>query len=351
MNDLLPIVTINYNGLKDTIALVKSLNLSNEKYHLFIVDNCSPKEDEYINLKRSLLDLGYEEFSEDNREMDDYSSVCSIRYPNKCCVSLIKSKTNGGFSKGTNIGIRYALNFYDNSKYMTILNNDTEVTEGFISKIIDVLDSKPEYAAGMGTILYYGYDKPYIWSIGGYPKWIIGQCVHELKNSVFDKNNYSAVRFVERGFVSGCFTVFKTEKLKEINLLDEDYFFAGEEYQYSVDLCKKYKLVWVPSSIIYHKSKLDFGNGSSHQIDKLEWQYAAYRTKCVFINKNKSVFFRFLWHVLFRIQILTKVKKRILGTVCDEKQYLSFKNELFKRINAKYFTAEEFTMFKLNIYN
>ena len=54
MKSIVPIVTINFNGRNDTLALVKSLNDSNESYYLVIVDNKSPKEGEFNSLKKDI---------------------------------------------------------------------------------------------------------------------------------------------------------------------------------------------------------------------------------------------------------------------------------------------------------
>ncbi len=352
MKSIVPIVTINFNGHNDTLALVKSLNDSNESYYLVIVDNKSPKEGEFNSLKKDIESFYKKSFIDEKID----PSLCEKGYfldidENKK-ISLLLSLDNGGFSKGTNIGLKHALKRYPDCKYISILNNDTEVEKDFISKIIEVLDEDENKAAGMGTIYYYGQKEPYIWSIGGYPVWKKGQCEHVHKDEIMNESIKGNQKYVERGFVSGCFTVFKTEKLKEISLLDEDYFFAGEEYQYSVDLCKKYKLVWVPESVIYHKSILNVGNGSSHKINSIEWQYSAYRTKCVFINKNKNFIFRCAWKLMIKHHLAHKTKQRLISTgVCNDKQFKYFFKSIKKHINDKKYLASEFQDFKENALN
>ena len=348
-NVLTPIVTLNYNGKRDTFELVKSISESNEKVHLIIVDNCSPNENEFIDLRNTIETYFGKSFSEQKYDNNDVQISLYLPVNNDYSISLVLSKNNGGFSKGTNIGIKYSLFFNGASNYIAILNNDTIVTSGFISNILSVMDENKDVACSMGTILYYGQEKPYVWSIGGYPVWRLGQCVHVHKDEIytlhFEKSKNKG--YVQRKFVSGCFTVFRTDLLQKIGLLDEDYFFAGEEYQYSYDLSKNHKLAWVPSSLIYHKSVLNIGNGSSHNINSLEWQYAAYRTKTVFVNKNKSFVFRVLWHAMLKAHIIFSVKKRLLSNrICNKKQFSVFKATIFDRINSKSFTSKEFVLFK-----
>lgn len=339
-----PIAVINYNGSSDTIAMIDSLVESGEVFDVVIVDNQSPKEGEldricdYVEKKYSVKAEHLE--YETERTHNGYKITIS----DGKIVTLIQGLDNYGFAIGTNIGLQYAIDAYPDAEYLTILNNDTEVTNGFLTRIINAI-KKNNLAAAMGTILYYGYDKPYIWSIGGPVDYIKAQGVHVGKDTTFNVDEVKD-EFVERQFISGCFTVFKREPLIEIGLLDEDYFFAGEEYQYSVDLTKKYKIGWIPGSIIYHKSVMGVGNGSSHKISDLKWQYNAYMVKVVFINKNKGLLFRTMWHCIFKLYISTKLKKKYRSIPeYGEKCYSILKKAVFKNIQSKKFDKADFNDF------
>ena len=78
MDCLLSIITINYNGLKDTCELIETLPLDDASLEVIVVDNAS-KEDE--------------------------ASVIAQRYPQ---VIVIRSPKNLGFAGGNNLGIRAA---------------------------------------------------------------------------------------------------------------------------------------------------------------------------------------------------------------------------------------------------
>lgn len=339
-----PIAVINYNGSSDTKAMIDSLVESGEEFDAVIVDNMSPKEGELDSI-RDYVEKKYEVKADHiayvtERAHNGYKIIIS----DGKIVTLIQGLDNYGFAIGTNIGLQYAIDAYPDAKYLTILNNDTEVTKGFLTNAIYGIE-KYGLAAAMGTILYYGYDKPYIWSIGGPVDYLKGQGVHEGKDTVFNPDDVRD-EFVERQFISGCFTVFKREPLIEIGLLDEDYFFAGEEYQYSVDLTKKYKIGWIPSSVIYHKSVMGVGNGSSHKISDLKWQYNAYMVKVVFINKNKNVIYRKLWHTIFMVYMNTKLKKKYLSIPeYGDKGFTLLRNEVHKHIDSTSFIRQDFQEF------
>lgn len=339
-----PIAVINFNGSKDTIALIDSIYNSGEAFDLIIVDNQSPNKDELQIILRH-IENNYN-ITASKLDYNNTRTNCGyvLKIDDNRIFTLLQGNDNYGFAIGTNIGLEYALQTYPEAKYLTILNNDTEVTERFISNVILGIE-KYNLAAAMGTILYYGYDKPYIWSIGGPVDYLKGQGVHVNKDTVIDPSLIST-DYVERKFISGCFTVFKREPLIEIGLLDEDYFFAGEEYQYSVDLTKKYKIGWIPSSVIYHKSVMGIGNGSSHKISDLKWQYNAYMVKVVFINKNKNWIYRKLWHISLRIYFATKLKKKYMSIPeYGEKAYRILKEEIFRNINSKRFIKDDFLAF------
>ena len=90
MNIELSIITINYNGLKDTCELIETLPLEDESLEVIVVDNAS-KEDE--------------------------ATIIEQRYPQ---VKVIRSDQNLGFAGGNNLGIKAA-----QGNYLFFINNDT----------------------------------------------------------------------------------------------------------------------------------------------------------------------------------------------------------------------------------
>ncbi len=90
---IISIITINYNGLKDTCELMDTLPLDDESIEVIVVDNAS-REDE--------------------------ASVIQQRYPQ---VKVIRSNENLGFAGGNNLGIEAA-----SGQYLYFINNDTLLT-------------------------------------------------------------------------------------------------------------------------------------------------------------------------------------------------------------------------------
>ena len=63
---------------------------------------------------------------------------------------------------------------------------------------------------------------------------------------------------IEAPIISGCFTLFRTEVLKEIGYYDERFFLYFEDFDLSRRISEKYKTLVLTSSYIYH----EHGNGS-----------------------------------------------------------------------------------------
>jgi GT2 family glycosyltransferase len=106
----LSIITINYNGLTDTCALIETIPF-NDRLEVIVVDNASQ-----------------------NQEADTISK----RFPE---VKVIKSDQNLGFAGGNNLGIRAA-----QGKYLFFINNDTIFKEFNVQSLIDRLESSPDIA-------------------------------------------------------------------------------------------------------------------------------------------------------------------------------------------------------------
>jgi len=338
-----PLVIVNYRGLRDTMELIESLKTAERELHIIVVDNCSDVEGkEFEGLVEKLP--GILEAHKTEEVLSTLEHVRAVRsyYSSlfESHLSLISLDKNLGFSGGTNVGISFAFSVGD-PEFIGIINNDTLVTDGFLRSIIAEMKSDQSIGASMGTILFYP-EKDYIWSTGGYISNLTANIVHTQK---MKPRREVPNEKLERRFVSGCFTVFRSSVLKEVDLLDEDYFFSYEEAQYSHDIRKLgYKLLLVPSSLIYHKSKLDLGNGSSHDIKDLKWVCNAYLSRIVYVNKNFSILHKHFWRLLFRYYLKRRMPERLRtghgGADYSDKQLSKLTNFVMSNISAKMTSLE-----------
>ena len=72
-------------------------------------------------------------FIADNASTDDSIDFVKNNFPN---VKIIINVTNGGYAKGYNDALKKI-----DAEYFVLLNSDIQVTESWISPIIDLMDS------------------------------------------------------------------------------------------------------------------------------------------------------------------------------------------------------------------
>lgn len=109
MNEIIiSFITVNYNGLGDTIELITSIKdtIKSVSYEIIVVDNGSRK-DEIHPMKDIFHD-----------------------------VHFIRNETNLGFAGGNNLGIDIA-----KGKYLFFINNDTYILKDNFQSIINRFES------------------------------------------------------------------------------------------------------------------------------------------------------------------------------------------------------------------
>ncbi len=118
---LVSIIIVNYNTFQITCNCIDSVIRFTKQvpYEIILVDNASPDDDP-----------------------DDFL----IRFPS---INLIKSKENGGFAKGNNIGIQAAT-----GDIILLLNSDTILTEDSISMAADQLQQHADVGALSVRLVY-----------------------------------------------------------------------------------------------------------------------------------------------------------------------------------------------------
>ncbi|MBU3133162.1 glycosyltransferase family 2 protein [Clostridium gasigenes] len=245
------IILLNYNTTDDIIDCLSDLcQIHYTNYQVIIVDNNS-REEEVKRLSDHISDI-------------------------ERCI-LIESKINGGFAKGNNIGIEYAIK--NNTDYLLLLNGDTKVEKNFLVELVNQIDNDEENVAiAIGKILYYS-DKNKIWYAGGEIDWskYIGRHYGEGQ---IDSGQYDETK--EISFATGCLMLINT-KLNIDLFLPEDYFMYYEDVDYCASVLESgYKIIYAPKSVIYHK--VGSSSGGEQSEFTVKW---ANRGRYIFMNKYK----------------------------------------------------------------
>ena len=180
--------------------------------------------------------------------VDNYSSDQTVSYIAKHFpqVEILAQKNNWGFAKGNNIGISFALERgYD---YVMLLNQDTIVTDGYLDKLVQVIDKDEQIAAVQPRLMLYP-ETELVNSLGNVIHYLgFGYTYgHRLPLADLDSKH-------PLNYCSGAACLIRCEALKKVGLFYEELFMYHED----LDLGWRFKLVGyrqqaVFESVVYHQ--------------------------------------------------------------------------------------------------
>src|SRR3989344_5860204 len=186
----------------------------------------------------------------DNNSKDGSVENFKKNYPN---VNLIESNKNLGFAGGHNLVLKKT-----KSRYVLILNSDTEILDQTLDKMVSFMESHPE--VGIASCKVLGFDGKLQPNGGDLPlgaaliSWLFN--FEMIFKSSFHRNDpeyYEVVK--EVGWVSGNFMLVKSEVFSKVGYLNEEYFmyFEDSEFCYKTKLAG-YKIMINPKVSIKHLS-------------------------------------------------------------------------------------------------
>ena len=305
------IVILNWNGWEDTTECLESVyQINYPNFDVIVVDNAS--EDDSLEKIRDYcsgnlkVESSFFKYNSENKPIkvmeyseDFENSQESLKIENSTPLQLtiIKNKKNSGFPGGNNVGMKYALKFF-NPDYILLLNNDTVVEENFLGELIEKGESREDIGI-LGPKIYF-YDEPNtIWSAGCKISWKLSRGIQIGTNEI-DKGQYDTEKEVE--YVSGSAFLIKKEVIEKIGLMDETYFLYFEESDWTLRANQEgYKSLYVPKAHIWHKVSRS-GGGISKPIGL----YYITRNRWIFMKKwsKKSdyaffIIYQFIGAIIF----------------------------------------------------
>lgn len=176
----------------------------------------------------------------DNHSTDGSRELIKADYP---WIRLIELDANYGFTGACNAGIRAA-----RGGLIALLNNDTEVDAGWAAAVVDAFNRHPEVGSVASKMLLHD-KRDHIHTTGDYFT-IDGRAgnrgVWQKDEGQFEQEEY---------VFSACggSSAYRRAMLDQIGLLDDDFFFSGED----VDLGWRAQLagwrcLYTPRAIVYH---------------------------------------------------------------------------------------------------
>ncbi|AUS04266.1 glycosyltransferase family 2 protein [Pseudotamlana carrageenivorans] len=184
----------------------------------------------------------------DNNSEDDSCQMVKTLFPD---VILIEEKTNGGFSKGNNIGVARA-----KGEYLCILNPDTVVAEDTFLELLEFSETKVDLGiVGCKLINGSGFFLPESKRNIPYVNVALKKiCGH---SKTYYANQISKEEIGEVEILVGAFMFLKREVYNKVGGFDEDYFMYGEDIDLSYKVLQAgYKNYYFgKTSVIHYKGE------------------------------------------------------------------------------------------------
>jgi GT2 family glycosyltransferase len=271
------IIILNWNGIDLLKKFLPTLIAKSKNANIYIADNASTDN----SIK----------FLEDN-----FTSI-----------KILQNKTNCGFAGGYNHALS---NLHE--EFFILINSDIEVTDNWISPIIELLKKDKFISACQPKILDYNNKEKfeYAGASGGFIDFLgypfcRGRIFNHIEN---DFNQYEDIK--EVFWASGACLFIRSKHFNEVNGFDNDFFAHQEE----IDLCWRlknlgYKVMVNPESIVYH-----VGGGTLNSSSPFK-TYLNFRNNLFMLFKNLHIlslfsvlFLRLFLDGIAALSLLTKKK-------------------------------------------
>ncbi len=274
------IITLNYNQTDVTCAFLESTRkLRYRNYEILVCDMDSA--------------------------VDPTKQILAGNYPN---TRLLLRKENLGFAGGNNWGMRQA-----NGDFMFIVNNDTEVTDDLLEKLLQPFFSDETIGVTCPKIKY--FDQPNVIQYAGFNPMnnytgrttSIGTLEEDIGQYDVSGPTFGA---------HGCAMMVKKEVIEKVGMFPEKFFLYYEEWDWSARIMKAGFRIWYTAdAVIYHKESLSVGKSNPVKV------YYHTRNRILYIRRNAGFFQKIVFTLFF---VFFTVPKNIIGYLF-KKQFVQLK--------------------------
>ncbi len=272
---------MNLNTLKLSVIIV---TFNNKK----LVDACLRSV--YNNKTRWSFDV----WVVDNESKDGTPEYIQKKFSK---VKIIKNRSNLGYAKANNQGINCT-----KSKYILLLNPDTEIPENTFESLINLLDKDksigvigPKLIRSNGELDY--ACRRMFPNCLDYFLLLLGLARKFSKSKIFGRYNLTYLdpnKISDVDSVAGAFLMARYEAIEKVGKLDENFFMYGDD----IDWCYRFKLnswrvVYFPKIVVLHHKGGTTKRYSHYLI------YHFYRSNTILYKKHiaKRTFFIINWLV------------------------------------------------------
>lgn len=242
---MVSIITINYNGWKDTCELITSLKMyETYPYEVIVVDNASKGDD---------------------------ASLIKSAHPD---ITIVHSERNLGFAGGNNLGYQYA-----KGNFLLFLNNDMIIKAPILAPLVNRLENNS--FAGVSPCIVFLY-QPELIQYYGYKD----MTSITLKHTTESFNLSCWEHFLqpkETEVLHGGAMMVRRDVIEKVGKMTEIYFLFYEEFDWSRRMREAgYKLFYEPTSVVYHKESMSIPKAT------LLREYYLTRARMIYARRNCS---------------------------------------------------------------
>jgi hypothetical protein len=214
------IVILNYNGQAFLERFLPGVIQHSAECEIIVADNCST---------------------------DHSVAYVKDQFPT---IRLLQLEENYGFSKGYNEALKQV-----EATYYVLLNSDVEVTENWVSPVVDFMEDHPQVAACQPKIKAFHNPNEFEYAgaagglidLLGYP-FCRGRLLQTIETDEGQYDDRSAIFWA-----TGACLFVKAELFHQVGGFDSDYFAHMEE----IDFCWRlkmagYEIFYIPESTVLH---------------------------------------------------------------------------------------------------
>lgn len=242
----------------------------------------------------------------DNASSDDSVECVEAEYPD---VVLVKNKENAGFARANNQGLAVA-----KGKYVFLVNTDVELVAGCIKSMLAFMDDNktvgilgPKVLNRDKTLQRTTWKFDYLYTM-------LGQMV-SLNNLFPSIVTYKLDKVKHVDYIAGCFWCVRKKAIDEVGLLDESFFFYGEDKDWCYRFREKdWGVVVNPYIEIIH-----YGGGSSIR-SSVKYSLMMERAQLMFCKKHYSKPKKILYYFVRCVYHFTRIVGSLLQILFRRKR-------------------------------
>lgn len=267
------ILLLNWNGWADTVECLESVLAHTGDAPVVVVDNHSTdgsveRIEDFLRSHKVSLEVIDEDWK---GEADGGARV-----------TIIRNSANHGFAGGNNIGLRHILARRD-VDFVWLLNSDTVIDPCSLPELV-AKAAADDRAAFTGSVIRYYGDRGRVQCYGGAAVYrFLGITRLCMKNMAIENIKGAVKPRVD--YLIGASMLVRLDAIREFGMMDESYFFFGEDIEWQYRARKNgWRIEVAEASYVYHK------DSASTRDRKHVYFYYLNRGAITFIRRFYGVF-------------------------------------------------------------